>query len=128
MKIRREEIRASAEAECPEAVEAASKLPEVVDVPDDPEVRQLVERMKNISSLTKLQILSLLRQGEMPVCMISRLLGKGQSLISHHLSDLRALGLVRERQSGRYKFYSVVEEELERICRQVNRLLGTPGS
>ncbi len=127
MKVKREEVAAAAAEECPEAAGAAANLPDVIEIPDDPDVRRLVERMRNISSLTKLQILSLLRQGEMPVCMLSRLLGKGQSLISHHLSDLRALGLVRERQSGRFKFYSVVGEELEAICEQVNRLLGTLG-
>jgi len=67
---------------------------------------------KALSNTTKLDIILLLAATEMPVCLISYILEKDQSLISHHLSDLKTAGLVKERVKGKFRVYRLQRESL----------------
>ena len=56
---------------------------------------------------TRLAILELLRDGELPVSAILARLGIEQANASQHLSTLRARRLVNNRKEGNQVFYSV---------------------
>ncbi|MDK2373397.1 MAG: metalloregulator ArsR/SmtB family transcription factor [Candidatus Korarchaeota archaeon] len=67
---------------------------------------------KALSNTTKLDIILLLAASEMPVCLISYILEKDQSLISHHLSDLKTAGLVKETVRGKFRVYKLQKDAL----------------
>ena len=56
---------------------------------------------------TRLQILEVLRAGEMPVNAILARVERDQANISQHLTSLRLRGLVVNRKEGNQVFYSV---------------------
>jgi len=57
------------------------------------------------SDETRLRILNVLRDGEMCVGDLVRLLGVPQPTASRHLAQLREAGLVTTRRSGLWSFY-----------------------
>ncbi len=111
--------------DCLSVLSAEDQIPEKIVIPSKEEVYEVSRLFKLISSEPKLEILALLSQASLPVCAISKLLEKDQSLVSHHLSELRMAGLVRERRSGRFKVYSIERENIEGICRRMQKLIGT---
>ncbi|MCL5970625.1 MAG: metalloregulator ArsR/SmtB family transcription factor [Patescibacteria group bacterium] len=78
------------------------------------------ENFKDISSLSsilrlvgdesRLKILCILKQGEHCVCEIIKHLGLSQTLISHHLKDLKEACIVVDRKDNRWSHYSLTEE------------------
>jgi ArsR family transcriptional regulator, arsenate/arsenite/antimonite-responsive transcriptional repressor len=69
--------------------------------------------LQTIAEPNRARILALLGHGEHCVCDAGVVLGMSPALVSHHLRTLRASGLVRERRSGRWVFYSL---DLERLA------------
>jgi len=55
-------------------------------------------------------MLCILRQGEHCVCEIMKHVKMSQSLISHHLSDLKEAGIVIDDKRGLRVYYSLTEE------------------
>lgn len=53
------------------------------------------------------RIFELLLHGEHCVCDVGEVLGLSPALVSYHLRALRASGLVSERRTGRWVYYSV---------------------
>ena len=49
------------------------------------------------------------------VCEFEAVFGMGQSRISYHLGKLKEAGLVREEKRGRWSFYSLRREAVERL-------------
>lgn len=68
-----------------------------------------------LSDDTRLQILDLLRGGELCVCDLQTSIGAAQSRLSFHLRVLRDAGLVADRREGRWAFYSIVPESLAEV-------------
>jgi ArsR family transcriptional regulator len=64
-------------------------------------------RLKAISHPARLEVLDLLRQGEMCVCHIETATGKRQAYISQHLMALRQAGLVSARKQGLQVYYQL---------------------
>jgi len=58
---------------------------------------------------TRLRILSALRENELSVAELQEVLGIGQSRISNHLSQLKAVGLLRDRREGQKAYYRRAE-------------------
>lgn len=78
----------------------------------------IVELSKLLSVLSnpiRLSILWLLLQMEMPVCLITAILGKDQTLISHHLRRLKDTKLVNEEVRGKFRYYSINPAKRELI-------------
>ncbi|MBU3957180.1 metalloregulator ArsR/SmtB family transcription factor [Patescibacteria group bacterium] len=79
--------------------------------------KQEFERIKALSSLLKLvaeesrlKLLCVLRQGRHCVCEIAEHFEMSQSLISHHLADLKEAGLVKDEPKGRRVYYSLTKK------------------
>lgn len=75
-----------------------------------------------LSEEKRLRILDILRNGEHCVCDLTAEMDAGQSLLSHHLKVLREAGLVTDRRSGRWSYYSLVPESLAELEAFVGRL------
>lgn len=70
---------------------------------------------KALAHPVRLQILSLLRAGEVCVCHMEAALGKRQAYISQQLMILREAGLIDSRKEGRQVFYWITEEQVLRL-------------
>lgn len=71
--------------------------------------------LRCIGEPTRLRILKLLTEGEKCVCEIVEDLGREQSLVSHHLSALRACNIVTARQEAQKVFYRLSSSSLVKL-------------
>lgn len=72
--------------------------------------------LKAISHGTRLCVISLLADTEeMNVSEIGEKLKCEQSLLSHHLTDMRAKGILNCRRDGKNCFYSLKNKQITRI-------------
>ena len=67
----------------------------------------LVSLLKVISEENRLRILCILRDGEHCVCELMKHIPASQSLISHHLKDLRDADIIVSEKRGLNVFYSL---------------------
>jgi len=74
------------------------------------QVTALANLLKLVSEKSRLKMLCILRQGEHCVCEIMKHVKMSQSLISHHLSDLKEAGIVIDDKRGLRVYYSLTEE------------------
>ena len=84
-------------------------------IPLDEEVSDIADFFKVFGDSTRLKILFLLEQGELPVHTIAETLGMQQSTISQQLKLWRASRLVRHRKDGRSIHYSLNDDHIARI-------------
>ena len=70
-------------------------------------MEELAELLKAMAHPTRLQILNMLRQGEICVCHIENALGKRQPYISQQLMVLRDAGAVESRKDGLQVYYRI---------------------
>jgi ArsR family transcriptional regulator len=68
-----------------------------------------------LSDETRLEIVALLSHGERCVCELQDTLGAAQSRLSFHLKTLKDAGLVTDRREGRWIYYALDREALDRI-------------
>ena len=69
-----------------------------------------------LSDQTRLRLLDLLRGGERCVCELTEALGMGQSRLSFHLGILKEAALVLDRRDGRWVYYRLNPEQVERLA------------
>ena len=79
--------------------------------------------LKCIGEATRLQIIKLLAGGERCVGDITRLLDKGQPLVSHHLRALRGCNIVVERQEAQRVYYRLADERIARVVGESEELI-----
>lgn len=79
-------------------------------------MNQVAYTLKAIANGTRLCIISLLSsKDEMTVSQIMAKLTCEQSLLSHHLTDMRAKGILNCRREGKNCHYSLKNKELVQI-------------
>ncbi len=66
---------------------------------------------KALSDETRLRIMCLLVSGELCVCDLMAVLQLPQSTVSRHLAYLKNSGLVDDRRSGVWMYYSLVKSD-----------------
>lgn len=74
------------------------------------DISSLSSILKLVGDDSRLKILCILRQGEHCVCEIIKHLGLSQTLISHHLKDLKEAGVIIDRKDNRWSHYSLTEK------------------
>ena len=67
-------------------------------------------RFKALGHPVRLQILDILRRGEVCVCHIEAVIGRRQAYISQQLMALRDAGLVESRQDGLRVYYQLADD------------------
>ncbi len=75
----------------------------------------LADLFKVFSDSTRVRIMFLLNEGEMPVNDISQRMNMNQSAISHQLKILRQNKLIKSRREGKQIFYSLADEHVHTI-------------
>lgn len=70
----------------------------------------------------RLQVLSLLQQGEQCVCVLLERLDMPQSTLSYHLKVLCESGVVDKREDGKWSHYSISREGSRRAVALLSRM------
>ena len=83
----------------------------------------LLRELQAIADPTRTRIVALLSHGEHCVCDVGDKLALTPALVSHHLRVLRVSGLLHERRSGRWVYYSLDLAAIERLRAAVTDLL-----
>jgi len=79
-------------------------------------MEQAAYTLKAISQGTRLSVISLLAdKDEMTVSQLVGELKCEQSLLSHHLTDMRAKGILNCRRDGKNCFYSLKNKQIVQI-------------
>jgi ArsR family transcriptional regulator len=71
--------------------------------------------LRALADPIRLQVIEALGGGERCVCDLTADLGLAQSKLSFHLKVLRDTGLLADRQSGRWVYYRLQPDALERL-------------
>ncbi len=72
---------------------------------------------------SRMLILDVLREGEMCVCDLTRLLGVDQSTVSRHLAVLKGAGLIGDRKDGSSVYYRLLVGCLEGFFNCIEKVL-----
>jgi len=83
------------------------------------QAEQMVAYFQALADVTRLKLVGLLAQRERSVEELVSVLDVRQPTVSHHLSKLKLLGLVKLRKEGQVHYYSLDEEFVRRLARQV---------
>jgi DNA-binding transcriptional ArsR family regulator len=89
--------------------------------PEFSEVSAISALLKIVSEENRLKIICILRNGEHCVCQIEKHVRLSQSLVSHHLKDLREAGIILDRKEGLNVHYRLTPEG-ERVASLVFQL------
>jgi|ERR1043166_7474287 DNA-binding transcriptional ArsR family regulator len=82
----------------------------------EPDLRQLERVFLALGDKTRLRLLSLMADGEVPVGFLVDNLGESQPKVSRHLAYLRGAGVVGTRRDGKWIYYYIsCPEELSQI-------------
>jgi ArsR family transcriptional regulator, arsenate/arsenite/antimonite-responsive transcriptional repressor len=84
--------------------------------PDKHEFKQIASLsslLKLVGEENRLKILCILKQGQHCVCEIEKHINQSQSLISHHLRDLKEAGLVKDEKKGLWVHYSLTDHGIK---------------
>lgn len=73
-------------------------------------LRSLSSLLKLVSEESRLRLLCLLQDSEHCVCELVERLNMSQSLISHHLKDLKDAGVVGDEKRGLRVYYSLTNK------------------
>ncbi|MCX6013490.1 MAG: metalloregulator ArsR/SmtB family transcription factor [Chloroflexi bacterium] len=74
------------------------------------QVSSLSNTLKIVSEESRLKLLCILRQGKHCVCELMEHVDLSQSLISHHLKDLKGAGIVADKKQGLRVYYSLTDK------------------
>lgn len=74
------------------------------------QVALLSSLLKLVSEESRLKLLCILRNGEHCVCELMEHVEMSQSLISHHLKDLKDAGVVTDKKRGLRVYYSLTDK------------------
>lgn len=74
------------------------------------QVNSLSSLLKIVAEQSRLKILCILKQGQHCVCELMEHTQLSQSLISHHLKDLKDAGLVVAEKKEQWAYYSLTDK------------------
>ena len=101
---------------CGENCPHYKKINEVKSVePNTEEILSLSNMFKLFADNTRLRIICSILNTELCVCDLCELLGLNQSTVSHQLQLLRNAKLVKYRREGKQVYYSLQDEQIEKI-------------
>lgn len=85
------------------------RLRSIANKLNENDIKKEADVFKAMADPCRLEILSLLREGELCACEIMVGVDRPQSSTSHHLSILKDAGLIKERKDGRWSRYRLSE-------------------
>ena len=81
--------------------------------------QQMAEFFSTLSDPHRLKLLSALAQQELCVCDLAAAVKMGESAVSHQLRILRSHRLVKYRRQGRNVYYSMADEHIMSLYKDV---------
>jgi len=88
---------------------------------DDAVIEKLSDVFKMLADPSRLKILlTLAHDGEMHVKALCDLVKQSQPAVSHHLTLMKAMGLVARRRDGKHNFYRVESATINRLLDQMH--------
>ena len=85
------------------------------NMPDEDTLFDLAELFKIFGDSTRIKILFVLLEQEMPAGEVAAVLGMTQSAVSHQLRILKTNGLVKFRREGKSLIYSILNQGLNHV-------------
>ena len=93
-----------------------------------PDTDRAVQLFHALSDGTRLSILRRLRLGERCVCDLTDALDAAQSRLSFHLKVLKDADLVTDRREGRWMYYTLNPETLNKVAELIDGLAAAPSA
>lgn len=84
-------------------------------MPENNIINNLAEFFKIMGDSTRCKLLFALMQNEMCVCDLANVLSMTKSSVSHQLSKMKDVGLVKCRKSGKTVYYSLDDGHIKEI-------------
>lgn len=81
------------------------------------------EFCKTFSSPSRLEILCLLKEGELTVSEITNKLGISKANVSQHLTRMRMVGILKPRREGVNIYYMLANKRLAQACSLMQKAL-----
>ena len=78
---------------------------------------------KALSDQNRLRIVELLRDGELCACRLLEEMNFTQPTLSHHMGILIKAGIVNGRKDGKWVYYSMNKETLEKVTDYLHSIL-----
>jgi DNA-binding transcriptional ArsR family regulator len=88
---------------------------------DTERLQRAADILKTVAHPVRLRIINLLEAGEQPVARICKLLSAPQPNISHHLSLMKAKGILSSRRNGSHVLYSVANKNVVEVIHCVRK-------
>lgn len=85
------------------------------DMPEETTFTALADFYKTMADPTRCKLIYALGKQEMCVCDLANLLSMTKSAISHQLSKMRQLGVVKCRRAGKEVYYSLEDDHVAQI-------------
>jgi ArsR family transcriptional regulator len=79
---------------------------------------RLADLFKALADPTRVRIVGVLLDGELPVGVIAEAVGMSASAVSHQLRSLRQLNLVKFRRDGRHIYYTLDDAHVRDLFEQ----------
>ena len=98
------------------AVECCAPL--AAEMVDQEQAEATAELFKALADPARVRIVNALAQSDEPVCAceFEPALGLAQSTVSHHLKKLTDAGLLEREQRGKWAYFSLRPEAVERLA------------
>lgn len=78
---------------------------------------------QTLANPKRIEIIDLLRNGELPVAELLRQTGLLKANLSQHLSVLRSKGIVRSRKEGLAVYYRIANQKIVKACDLMREVL-----
>jgi len=90
-------------------------------IADTERLQRAADILKTVAHPARLRIIDILEPGEQPVARICKLLSAPQPYVSHHLSLMKARGILSSRRNGSQVLYSVANKNVIEVVHCVRR-------
>lgn len=83
--------------------------------------RNTANYLKLLAHPTRLQIIKLLSEQDLCVCVFAETLGKSQPNISQHLAKLKDNDIIESYTRGKFVFYKLKDQDAKKILKLIDR-------
>ena len=80
-------------------------------LPSEESIRRQSEILKALSDPVRAKLVYELQGSDKCVCALMRDLGASQTMVSHHLKILKYAGIISDKKSGKWVYYSLVDKK-----------------
>ncbi len=80
-------------------------------LPSEESIRRQSEVLKALSDPVRAKLVYELQGGDKCVCALMRDLGASQTMVSHHLKILKYAGIISDKKSGKWVYYTLVDKK-----------------